>query len=411
MSNNKICVIGLGNVGLDLALALSEKYATLGYDKSKTVVLNAKKSCKTKKIDNLKKGLFITQNFRKINDCNIYIITVPTGVYKNNKPNLKNIYSATKLVAGVLSKGDIVIYESTFYPGLTEEFCVPLIEESSNYKLNIDFYVGYSPERINIGREERKTKDIIKITSGSSSYANKVIDDLYKSIIDAGTYNVESIKIAEAAKILENCQRDLNIAMMNELSLIFKEQKIEINKVIQAAATKWNFLEVYPGLVGGDCIAVDPYYLIHKAKNINTDAKLISSARKINESMVSLTYNSIEKIIKKEKLKNKFLFFGVTYKPETNQIKNSKYYEIFEMLSKKYDVTIANEHTINDMFKDLDCNKFKDVSDTNYDKYELIIIGCPNLKYKKLTFKPKSERSYVIIDLHGINNSYDYKIF
>jgi len=362
MSNNKICVIGLGNVGLDLALALSEKYATLGYDKSKTVVLNAKKSCKTKKIDNLKKGLFITQNFRKINDCNIYIITVPTGVYKNNKPNLKNIYSATKLVAGVLSKGDIVIYESTFYPGLTEEFCVPLIEKSSNYKLNIDFYVGYSPERINIGREERKTKDIIKITSGSSSYANKVIDDLYKSIIDAGTYNVESIKIAEAAKILENCQRDLNIAMMNELSLIFKEQKIEINKVIQAAATKWNFLEVYPGLVGGDCIAVDPYYLIHKAKNINTDAKLISSARKINEGMVSLTYNSIEKIIKKEKLKNKFLFFGVAYKPETNQIKNSKYYEIFEMLSKKYDVTIANEHTINDMFKDLDCNKFKELS-------------------------------------------------
>ena len=271
MNNYKICIIGLGNVGLDLAINFSKKFNTIGFDINQELIKRIKVH-KKKYLNSLEKPnnkLTVSHLEKLIVDCDVYIVTVPTPVDNNKIPDLDRIIEATKLISKFLSKENIVIYESTFYPGLTEEVCIPLIEKKSKLELNKDFFVGYSPERINIGEEKKLSNDLIKITSGSNKIASKLIDNLYRSVIKSGTHCVESIKIAEATKMLENCQRDLNIALMNELTRYFKKIDIDIKKVIEAASTKWNFSKFYPGLVGGDCIAIDPYYIIHSAKKID----------------------------------------------------------------------------------------------------------------------------------------------
>ena len=289
---NKICVIGLGYVGLPLAHAFSSKYEVVGFDISKyridelssgydrTLELSSEQVNEA-----IKNGMKFTLDTNDIKDCNIYIVTVPTPIDKNKRPDLTPLIKASETVGKVLKKGDIVIYESTVYPGATEEDCVPVLEKFSNLKFNTDFFCGYSPERINPGDKEHTVTKILKVTSGSTPEIGKKVDELYASIITAGTHLAPTIKVAEAAKVIENSQRDINIAFVNELAIIFNKLGINTNDVLEAAGTKWNFLPFRPGLVGGHCIGVDPYYLTHKAQSIGYNPEFILAGRRLNHNM------------------------------------------------------------------------------------------------------------------------------
>ena len=289
---DKICIIGLGYVGLPLAHAFSSKYDVVGFDINKERIDELNNFFdRTLELDEnqmkeaIKNGMKFTMNIEDIKDCNIYIVTVPTPIKDNNDPDLTPLIKSSETVAKVLKQNDIVIYESTVYPGVTEEVCVPVLEEFSNLKFNEDFFCGYSPERINPGDKEHTVTKILKITSGSTPKIAKKVDELYKSIITAGTHLASSIKVAEAAKVIENTQRDVNIALINELAMIFDLMDINTQDVIEAAATKWNFIKLFPGLVGGHCIGVDPYYLTHKAQSLGYMPNLILGARQINNSV------------------------------------------------------------------------------------------------------------------------------
>jgi len=334
--NNKIAIIGLGYVGLPLAVEFGKKYKTIGFDINKT------------RIDELNKGIDITLevdtdginsasklNFSSsqdsIKDCDTYIITVPTPIDTARRPNLLPIKKASELVSKILKKGDIVIYESTVYPGCTEEVCVPILEKFSNLTYNKDFYCGYSPERINPGDKVNTLTKIKKITSGSNKEISKKIDDLYKSIITAGTYHAASIKVAEAAKVIENTQRDLNIALVNELSVIFERLKIDTMDVLDAAGSKWNFLPFRPGLVGGHCIGVDPYYLTHKAEQVGYNPQVILAGRRINDDMAKyMVKKVIQKMIynKIDVSKSTVGVMGITFKENCPDIRNSKIIDV-----------------------------------------------------------------------------------
>lgn len=400
MKNYKICIIGLGNVGLDLALNFSKHYQTIGYDINKKLVekIKVEKKNYLKSSEAPKNKLMVSNNHKIIINCDIYIITVPTPINKEKKPDLYSIIEATKLISKFLSKNNIVIYESTFYPGLTEEVCIPLIEKESKLKLNKDFSVGYSPERINIGEESKMSKDIIKITSGSNKLATKIIDDLYRSIVKSGTYCVESIKIAEATKMLENCQRDLNIAMINELSKFFKKIDIDTKKVIEAASTKWNFIPFSAGLIGGDCIAVDPYYLIHSAEKNNSKLPLIRLSRKTNEQMVNYVYNIIVKELSEHKI-DRLAFFGISYKENCNQTNNSKYLELANKLCDLYHVDIY------DYLVEKSNTKLNLIQIKNYKKikYDAVVIGSKHKRFRTMNFRNTKNKNTIIIDIHGIN--------
>jgi UDP-N-acetyl-D-galactosamine dehydrogenase len=290
--SNKICVIGLGYVGLPLAHAFSFKYKVVGFDIAqwridelmsgydRTLELSEEQVKEA-----LANDMTFTRNLEDIADCNIYIVTVPTPIDKHKKPDLTPLIKASETIGKVLKKDDIVIYESTVYPGATEEECVPVLEKFSNLKFNQDFFCGYSPERINPGDKEHTVTKIPKVTSGSTPEIGKKVDELYASIITAGTHLAPTIKVAEAAKVIENSQRDINIAFMNELSMIFNRLNIDTNAVLKAAGTKWNFLPFKPGLVGGHCIGVDPYYLTHKAKEVGYNPEIILAGRRLNDNM------------------------------------------------------------------------------------------------------------------------------
>ena len=400
MKNYKICIIGLGNVGLDLAITFSKKFNTIGFDINqeliKKIKIHKKEYLNSSETPNNK--LIVSHKEKLILDCNIYIVTVPTPVDNNKIPDLNRIIEATKLISKFLKRNNIVIYESTFYPGLTEELCIPMLEKASKLKINQDFYVGYSPERINVGENKKMSKDIIKITSGSNQTASKIIDNLYKSVIKVGTFNVDSIKIAEATKMLENCQRDINIALMNELAKYFKKINVDIKKVIDAASTKWNFTPFNAGLTGGDCIAVDPYYLIHSAEKNNSKLPLISLAREINEQMVNYIYNVIVKELSEHKI-DRLAFFGISYKENCNQINNSKYLELANKLNELFFVDIY-DHLVEKSNKELNLIEIR-----NYEKikYDAVIIGSKHEKYKKMNFKNIKNKKALIIDIHGIN--------
>ena len=337
----KIGIIGLGYVGLPLILAFSKKHKVVGYDINKERIKNLNKGIDpTGEVQNklIKKKIFFSNKKNYLKDCDIFIIAVPTPVNKKNIPDLGNLKKACILVSKIIKKNAIIIFESTVYPGCTEEYCMPIIEKYSKYKYNKEFYLGYSPERINPGNNKMKIENIIKVTSGSNYEVAKIINNLYKSIIPAGTYLCSSIKIAEAAKVIENTQRDLNIAFMNELSIIFNKLNIETSEVLKAAETKWNFNKYYPGLVGGHCIGVDPYYLSYKSKSIGLKPNMILSGRHINNYMPTFIFNKItEQLLNQNKSldKSKILVLGATFKENCSDFRNSKVFDILDKFEKK----------------------------------------------------------------------------
>ncbi len=346
--NNKIAIIGLGYVGLPLAVAFAEKYKVIGFDVNETRVkqLNAGHDSTLEiedqtlnsvlDIDNSRNlGLFITTDKDFLKDCNFYIVTVPTPTDKQNRPVLTPMIKASETIANFLRRDDIVIYESTVYPGVTEDEMVPVLERVSGLKYNEDFYCGYSPERINPGDKEHTVTKILKVTSGSTPKIATVVDELYKSIIIAGTHKASSIKVAEAAKVIENAQRDINIAFVNELSKIFNLIGIDTNEVLEAAGTKWNFLKFKPGLVGGHCIGVDPYYLAQKAQEVGYHPEIILAGRRLNDSMGKHVATEVVKLMMRKDLKvldSKVLLLGFTFKEDCPDTRNTRVIDIYNEL-------------------------------------------------------------------------------
>ena len=335
MKNIKIAVIGLGYVGLPLARLFSTKYSTIGYDinQSRVTRLMQGHDDTLEVEDNIlqeaitKHGFLCTNELEKIRDCNFYIITVPTPVDKHNNPDLTPLYKASETVGKVIKKGDIVVYESTVYPGVTEEECLPVVEKVSGLIYNKDFFAGYSPERINPGDKEHTVEKIKKVTSGSTPEIAKKVDEVYNSVLINGTHLATSIKVAEASKIIENAQRDVNIAFMNELAKIFNAMGIDTNDVIEAAASKWNFIKLKPGLVGGHCISVDPYYLIQKAQVYGVLPRIMSDARRLNDNMGEYVANRVMKLMNLKGVlvkDSKILILGVTFKENCPDIRNTK---------------------------------------------------------------------------------------
>ena len=348
VSHKKLAVIGLGYVGLPLAVAFGKKYQVVGFDINEQRISELRAHVdKTEEVTAEEfreaKGFSCTSNLEDIRDCDIYIITVPTPIDRYKKPDLTPLYKASETVGKVLKRGDIVIYESTVYPGCTEEDCVPILEKFSPLTFNQDFYCGYSPERINPGDKEHRVHSIKKVTSGSTPEIAETVDQLYKSIITAGTHKASSIKVAEAAKVIENAQRDVNIAFVNELALIFDRMQIDTREVLEAAGTKWNFLPFTPGLVGGHCIGVDPYYLTYKAESLGYHPEVILSGRRINDNMGIFVANKVVKLLshKGHAIKGaKVLMLGITFKENCPDIRNSRVIDIIEEL-KGFGVEVA----------------------------------------------------------------------
>ena len=338
----KIAVIGLGYVGLPLAICLAKKFNVLGFDINESRIKALKKNKDfTNEISSvvLKSSKKITYTNQKedLIDCSVFIITVPTPIDKFKRPDLEPIKTASEFVGSILKKDDLVIYESTVYPGLTEEFCIPLLEQNSNLKLNKDFYCGYSPERINPGDKKRSIESIVKVVSASCPIALKRVDKIYSSVINAGTHLAESIKVAEAAKVIENTQRDVNIALINELSILFDNLGINTFEVLEAAKSKWNFLDFSPGLVGGHCIGVDPYYLTHKAHEVGHNPELILAGRRINDQMAKDLSDRFLKALHEKKIESfnsKILLMGYTFKENCPDTRNTKVFDLVKYLNK-----------------------------------------------------------------------------
>ena len=390
----KIAVVGLGYVGLPLAAAFSEKYEVVGFDVNAKRIeelksgydrtLELSNEQMKKAIDN---GMKFSLNLDDIRSCNFFIVTVPTPIDKNKRPDLTPVVKATQSVAKVLKKGDIVVYESTVYPGVTEEICVPLLEESG-LKFNKDFFCGYSPERINPGDKEHTVTKIKKITSGSTPEIADKVDEIYRSIITAGTHKASSIKVAEAAKVIENTQRDINIAFMNELAMIFNKMNIDTNAVLQAAGTKWNFLNFRPGLVGGHCIGVDPYYLTHKAQELGFHPEIILAGRRINDNMGKYAADQVVKLmIKRGVLINsaRVLVLGLTFKENCPDIRNSRVIDVIEELRDfgccvdVYD-PLADEAEVKREYGIVPLKSFDEAD------YDCVVIAVAHDKFKGLKF-------------------------
>jgi len=355
MNKIKIAIIGLGYVGLPLARLFATKYPVVGFDINKARIKELMSSVdhtlevdadilqsvlKNENSDNI--GLFCSCNLEDISDCNYYIVTVPTPVDKNNRPDLTPLYKASETVGKVINKGDIVIYESTVYPGATEEDCIPVVEKISGMKYNVDFFAGYSPERINPGDKEHTVEKIKKVTSGSTPDVGEKVNALYSSVIQAGTHLAPTIKVAEAAKVIENSQRDINIAFVNELKKIFDRMNIDTNAVLQAAGTKWNFLPFKPGLVGGHCIGVDPYYLAQKAQEYGYHPEIILAGRRLNDSMGEYVASEVVKKMIKQGIQIKgsnILVLGITFKENCPDVRNTKVVDVIREL-KEYGTNI-----------------------------------------------------------------------
>lgn len=412
---DKICVIGLGYVGLPLAHAFSSKYNVVGFDINKARIeelcnkIDRTLELSSEQLENaIKNGIKFTYDISQIKDANIYIITVPTPIDKDNKPDLTPIIKSTESIASVLSVGDIVIYESTVYPGVTEDVCVPILEKISGLKFNETFFCGYSPERINPGDKEHTVTKILKVTSGSTPEIAKKIDELYKSVITAGTHLAPSIKVAEAAKVIENTQRDVNIALINELALIFDAVGIDTSDVIAAASTKWNFIKLKPGLVGGHCIGVDPYYLTYRAEELGYKPNLILSARQINNSMGKFIAEKTVKLMIDADVKIKrsnVLILGLTFKENCPDMRNTKVVDIIEELENfginvdVYDPWVDPSEHKKYYSHGLTSNPFE--SDK---KYEAVIVAVAHDQFKDLakTDYNKILTTDVIVDIKGI---------
>ncbi|MGB7403221.1 MAG: nucleotide sugar dehydrogenase [Arcobacter sp.] len=414
--SDKICVIGLGYVGLPLAHAFSEKYEVVGFDISqwridelssgydRTLELTERQVKEA-----LQNGMKFTLNIDDIKDCNIYIVTVPTPIDKNKRPDLTPLIKASETIGKVLKKDDIVIYESTVYPGATEEECVPVLEKISNMKFNEDFFCGYSPERINPGDKEHTVTKILKVTSGSTPEIGIKVNELYASIITAGTHLAPTIKVAEAAKVIENSQRDINIAFVNELAIIFNKLGINTNDVLAAAGTKWNFLPFKPGLVGGHCIGVDPYYLTHKAQQVGYNPEIILAGRRLNDNMGIYVANQVIKLMIKKGHKiegSKVLVLGITFKENCPDIRNSRVIDVIEELQefgchvKVYDPWADKDEVKHEYALDLITN-YEQLSIKNYDS---IVLAVAHNEFKKLSFKTDDN---VLYDIKSVYNVVD----
>jgi UDP-N-acetyl-D-galactosamine dehydrogenase len=412
---NKITIIGLGYVGLPLAHAFSSKYKVIGFDINKERIdelksgfdrtLELSEAQVKEAIDN---GIEFSTDIKDAKDYNIYIVTVPTPINSDNEPDLTPLIKSSQAIGTVLKKGDIVIYESTVYPGATEEICVPELEKMSGLKFNKDFFCGYSPERINPGDKEHTVTKILKVTSGSTPETAKKVDELYKSIIEAGTHLAPSIKVAEAAKVIENTQRDVNIALINELAMIFDTMGIDTNEVIKAAATKWNFIKLTPGLVGGHCIGVDPYYLTFKAQALGYTPNLILGARQINNSMSKLIADkTVKYIVKANKNLNgaNILILGVTFKENCPDMRNTKVVDIVKEL-KEFECNVE----IYDPWVDKSDYEAKDLPfidnlPLNSKKYDAIIVAVGHNEFKDISTKDyegMSKNEPIVIDVKGI---------
>ena len=417
MRKYKIAVIGLGYVGLPLAHAFSKKYEVVGFDIAQWRIDELRNGIdrtlelsKEQVNEAIANKMAFTNVLEEIADCNIYIVTVPTPIDKHKKPDLTPLLKASESIGKVLKKDDIVIYESTVYPGATEEDCVPILEKVSGLKYNEEFFCGYSPERINPGDKEHTVTKILKVTAGSTPAIGQVVDELYASIITAGTHLAPTIKVAEAAKVIENSQRDINIAFVNELSMIFNRLDIDTNAVLEAAGTKWNFLPFKPGLVGGHCIGVDPYYLTHKAQEVGYNPEIILAGRRLNDNMGIYVANQVIKLMIKKGQKvegSKILVLGITFKENCPDIRNSRVIDVIrELQDFGCDVTVSDYWADKEEVQreyNLDLKP-----DANPDDYDAVVLAVAHDDYKELNIMPSD--SQVVFDIKSMLKESDGRL-
>lgn len=408
-ATTQIAIIGLGYVGLPLAVAFSKKYKTKGFDLNGHRVnsLNngqdsTNEVTESDLIYSLEKGLVLTTELDELRSCNVYIVTVPTPIDEFKSPDLKPLRKASEMIGSILSNGDTVIYESTTYPGCTEEVCVPILQEKSGLIYNKSFYCGYSPERINPGDKINTLSSIVKVTSGSNSETEEFVDSLYKSIISAGTHRATSIAVAEASKAIENAQRDINISFVNELSLIFDKIGLDTAEVLEAAGTKWNFLKYSPGLVGGHCIGVDPYYLAHKAQMVGYYPEVILSGRRVNDSMGLIVANNMVKMMisKDIPVKNaRVLILGITFKENCPDIRNTRVVDIIQELQ-RFEIKVDVYDPYADDVEVVEQLNLKLIDEFKIQKYDGLILAVAHDEFRYLNISNSS--SLVVYDLKGI---------
>ena len=422
----KVAVIGLGYVGLPLARLFATKFPVVGFDINEKRIgeLNSGKDNTLEVEDSIlqkvlvsspseSNGLYCSFNLDDIKNCNYYIVTVPTPVDKNNRPDLTPLYKSSETVGKVLKKGDIVIYESTVYPGVTEEECIPVLERVSGLKFNVDFFAGYSPERINPGDKEHTVEKILKVTSGSTPEIGKKVDDLYKSVITAGTHLAPTIKVAEAAKVIENSQRDINIAFVNELAKIFNLLDINTHDVLEAAGTKWNFLPFKPGLVGGHCIGVDPYYLAQKAQEKGYHPEIILAGRRLNDSMGEYVASQVVKaMIKKGVTVNgaSLLMLGVTFKENCPDVRNTKIVDVIASLE-EYGIKITTYDPWANPVEVKHEYKIESTNEIPNQKFDAVVLGVAHKEFLDLDMASLQNAKSVLYDVKGIlGNNVDGKL-
>ena len=414
----KIAVIGLGYVGLPLAVEFGKKFPTVGYDISESRVVELNSGLDTTleaTSDELASAnqLRFTTTPSEIESCNIFIVTVPTPIDGSNTPDLSPVISATHLVGKYLNKNDVIIYESTVYPGATEEVCVPILEQVSSLRFNIDFFCGYSPERINPGDKTRRLTNILKVTSGSTPAIATRVDELYQSIITAGTHKASSIKVAEAAKVIENTQRDINIALVNELALIFNRVGIDTEEVLEAAGTKWNFLPFRPGLVGGHCIGVDPYYLVHKAETLGYHPQLISAGRRINDNMGHFVVSEVVKLMASKKINivdSRILMLGLTFKENCPDLRNTRVVEMIYELTNTYNAKVDVFDPWVDKQEAHALYNLNLIGQPDNGHYDAIIVAVSHDQFKKLGIegiKVFGKENFVLYDIKYLFSSSD----
>ena len=416
MIKSNIGIIGLGYVGLPLAVAFAEKYPVVGVDISQQRIAELQQGeDQTNEIERpqllaaLEQGLNLTNKIHVAKDCTVFIVTVPTPVTSSKQPDLNPVISATKAVATVLKKGDTVVYESTVYPGVTEEVCVPILEEISGFSFNSDFFVGYSPERINPGDKKHTITKITKVVSGSTPETLRSLSELYGSVVEAGIYEAPTIKTAEAAKVIENTQRDINIAFVNELSVIFSKMGINTQEVLKAAGTKWNFLNFSPGLVGGHCIGVDPYYLAYKSEQLGYTPEMILAGRRLNDSMPGFIVNQIVKRFVQQDISTKnakALILGATFKENCPDLRNSKVMDLHqELLDFGFQVDVYDPQAEPLVFK-AQYNKEKIANIT--ENYDVIILAVAHSEFRQLNPNDHLHAHGIVFDVKGFYNDSEY---
>jgi UDP-N-acetyl-D-glucosamine/UDP-N-acetyl-D-galactosamine dehydrogenase len=413
----KIGIIGLGYVGLPLARLFATKYPVVGFDindqriKELNDGIDLTKEVETELLKQVlvnknpdDKGLYCSSRIGDLHGCDVYIVTVPTPVDKQNRPDLTPLIKASETVGRVMTKGNIVVYESTVYPGATEEDCIPVLERESKLKFNVDFFAGYSPERINPGDKEHTVEKILKVTSGSTPEIGKVVDDLYKSVITAGTYLAPTIRVAEAAKVIENSQRDINIAFVNELAKIFNRMGIDTNEVLKAASTKWNFLPFKPGLVGGHCIGVDPYYLAQKAEELGYHPEIILAGRRMNDGMGDYVAKEVVKLMIKKGMNIKdaeLLMLGITFKENCPDVRNTKVVDVISAL-KDFGLKVSIYDPWADPKEVMHEYGLEITNEVPTKQFEAVVLGVAHNECLKLNFEKLLNENGVLYDVKGV---------